>query len=171
MWNWGVFGVKLRNFGCWKGLVFVWNPIVELMGSVWNLRVLNPKLLAIFKFFYFDKNSNDQAQPPSTRIIVWLLQLGDKLARSIPSFSISWPWLWCLAWKFQVFFWIFQLKNFHIKRQQILKFTWEMDFEGFWIWNWTFDNMASADVPATLRYITGRKINYVGHRKGSEKPA
>ena len=39
-------------------------------------------------------------------------------------------------------------------------------------WNWTFDNMASADIPATLRYIykiTGQEINYVGHRKGPEK--
>ena len=75
-WNWDVFGVELRDFGCWKGVVFVWNPIVEQMGSVWNLRVLYPKLLSIFKFFYFDQNLNDQAQPPSTRIIVWFFKLG-----------------------------------------------------------------------------------------------
>ena len=38
--NWGVFGVELRDFWGWKGVVQKWNWCVELRGSVWNWGVL-----------------------------------------------------------------------------------------------------------------------------------
>ena len=31
---WGVFAVELRDFGCWKGVVLVWNRRVELSGTL-----------------------------------------------------------------------------------------------------------------------------------------
>ena len=47
VWNWGilvlnweVFGVELKYFGCWKGVVLVWNRCVELRRPVWNCGVL-----------------------------------------------------------------------------------------------------------------------------------
>ena len=40
VWNREVFGVELRDFGCWKGVVLVWNRFVELREFVWNLGVL-----------------------------------------------------------------------------------------------------------------------------------
>ena len=33
--------MELRDFGCWKGVVFVWIRRVELRGSVWNWEVLD----------------------------------------------------------------------------------------------------------------------------------
>ena len=38
--NWGVFGGELTDFGCWKGVVLVWNRCIELRRSVWNWGVL-----------------------------------------------------------------------------------------------------------------------------------
>ena len=38
--NWGVFGVELRDFWGWKGVVHKSNWWVELRGSVWNWGVL-----------------------------------------------------------------------------------------------------------------------------------
>ena len=46
--NWGVFGVKLRDFGCWKGVVFVLNWCVELRG-VLNWRVFWFELRGVLK--------------------------------------------------------------------------------------------------------------------------
>ena len=45
--NWGVFGVELRDFWGWKGVVQKWNWCVELRGSVWNWGVL---VLDLYKF-------------------------------------------------------------------------------------------------------------------------
>ena len=46
--NWEFFGVELKNFGCWKGVVLVWNRCVELRGSVWTWGVLQS---------FYNKNS------------------------------------------------------------------------------------------------------------------
>ena len=38
--DWRFFGFELRDFGCWKGVVLVWNRCVELRGSMWKWGVL-----------------------------------------------------------------------------------------------------------------------------------
>ena len=41
-WNWGVFGVEQRDFGCWKSVDLVWNRCVELRGT-WDQRIYSNK--------------------------------------------------------------------------------------------------------------------------------
>lgn len=72
----------------------------------------------------------------------------------------------------RLFSWNFTIKVFIIRGNKYSNSHEKWTPKDSEFWNWTFDNMASADIPATLRYIyekTGQKINYVGHRKGSNK--
>ena len=54
--EWRFFCVELRDFGCWKGVVLVWNRCVELRGSVWNWGVLfRESLLNSLSIVLFNK--------------------------------------------------------------------------------------------------------------------
>ena len=53
--------VELRDFGCWRGVVLVWNRCVEVRGSVWNWGVLSSWLKIwneAYDFEWFSMNSN-----------------------------------------------------------------------------------------------------------------
>ena len=49
MCNGGVFGVELRDFGCLKGVVLVWNRCVELRAHIGSINIYSILI-------YYNKN-------------------------------------------------------------------------------------------------------------------